>query len=272
MKYFLVLFIALCFMTNGQTQTKPSVATAVSKDTTDINLQPVYDLDSNQYTVVKIGKQYWLQQNLRTTQYNDTSRIPGGLPAAAWKSATSGAYAIFEDNPAYDAVYGKLYNGYAVATGKLCPKGWHVPTDKEWQEMEAFIGLASEEVNRTGGRGSQAGLLKSTDLWKAADVSANNQTGLNVKPAGTRTDVGDFVTLNQFTGFWTSTTYETAPNYLWYRHYYFNVNEMGRNYVIKNNGYSCRCVKDATKNKEQPKTAPQKPKSKYGPKVISNGP
>jgi uncharacterized protein (TIGR02145 family) len=231
----------------------------------------VYDLDSNKYTVVKIGKQYWMQQNLRTTQYNDTSSIAHALSAADWKSATTGAYAVFEDNPAHDATYGKLYNGYAVATGKLCPKGWHIPSDKEWQEMEAVVGLPANELARTGGRGNQAGAIKSQKLWKESEIKSDNKTGLNVLPAGTRTDVGDYVTLNQFTGFWTSTTYETASNYLWYRHYYFNVQEMGRNYVIKNNGFSCRCIKDETKKKEPAKPSPQKPKTKYGTKVISNG-
>jgi uncharacterized protein (TIGR02145 family) len=134
-----------------------------------------------------------------------------------------------------------------------------------------YLGLSNEELNRTGGRGAQAGDLKSTDHWKDADLKIDNQTGLTFMPAGTRTDVGDYTTLKQFTGFWTSTMYETAPNYLWYRHYYFNVNEMGRNYVKKNNGFYCRCIKDETKNKETPKSSPQKPKPKYGPKVISNG-
>ena len=271
MKYLFVLFLAYGSVAAAQTQTKPSGVPNSVKDTADPNLRPVYDLDSNKYTVMKIGKQYWMQQNLRTTKYNDTGSIRSGLSAADWKSATVGAYAVYEDNPTHEAVFGKLYNGYAVATGKLCPRGWHVPTDKEWQEMEAVIGLETNELNRTGGRGNLAGALKSENLWKDSEAKGDNKTGLSFKPSGTRTDVGDYVTLNQFAGFWTSTTYETAANYLWYRHYYFNVNEMGRNYVIKNNGYSCRCVKDDPKKKEPTKESPQKPKSKYGTKSVSNG-
>jgi uncharacterized protein (TIGR02145 family) len=248
-------------------QTLPS-----SKDSVDQNLKPVYDLDSNRYTVIKVGKQYWMQQNLRTTKYSDTSAIATGLSADEWKKTTKGAYAIYEANPGNDGIYGKLYNGYAVSTGILCPKGWHIPTDKEWIQLEEFLGVDKAELNRTGGRSNLAGGIKSTELWKTSEAGIDNRTGLTVLPAGTRNDVGDYVTLNQFGAFWTSTAYETASNYLWYRHYYFNVNELGRNYVIKNNGYSCRCIKDTDPvvKKEPAKTSAPKAKPKYGPKVISN--
>jgi uncharacterized protein (TIGR02145 family) len=243
-------------------------------DTTDENLKPVFDLDSNKYTVVKVGKQYWMQQNLRTSRYNDTTVIATGLSAEEWKKSTKGAYAIYENDLLNEKAFGKLYNGYAVASGKICPKGWHIPTDKEWMQLEEFLSVDKAELNRTGGRSNVAGLVKATEHWKVSETSVNNKTGLTILPGGTRNDVGDFVTLKQFAGFWTSTEYETASNYLWYRHYYYNVNELGRNYVVKNNGYSCRCLKD--ENKKDPnasgqgKSNPGKPKAKPGPRVISN--
>jgi uncharacterized protein (TIGR02145 family) len=139
MKYFFVMLLLQGSIAVSQPMAKPSVPPNSVKDTTDPNLHPVYDLDSNKYTVVKIGKQYWLQQNLRSSKYNDTSSIANGLSATAWKATNRGAYAFYEDNPAQEQVYGKLYNGYAVATGKLCPKGWHIPSDKEWQALKATI-------------------------------------------------------------------------------------------------------------------------------------
>jgi len=43
-----------------------SVNSVSAQDAVDKNLKDVYDLDSNRYTVIKIGKQYWLKENLRT--------------------------------------------------------------------------------------------------------------------------------------------------------------------------------------------------------------
>jgi uncharacterized protein (TIGR02145 family) len=219
--------------------------TLATTNSTDINLLPVYDLDNNKYTVVKIGKQYWLKQNLKTTQYRDSTFIANGLDASEWKQTTKGAYSVYESAAKNSDDFGLLYNGFAVATGKLCPKGWHIPTDAEWKELETFLGVGADEINRTGGRSSLAGRVKSPDNWKDNTMAMENNSGFSVLPAGTRTDVGDFMVAGQFAGFWTSTPYETADNYLWYRHFYYNTSEFGRNYVIKNNGYSCRCLKDS---------------------------
>ena len=213
--------------------------------TTDVNLTPVYDPDNNKYTIVKIGKQYWFQQNLKTTKYRDGSEISTGLNENEWKNTTGGAYAVYGNLEKNSGVFGLLYNGYAVATGKLCPKGWHIPTDEEWQELETFLGVGGDEINRTGGRSTVAGLVKSPEYWSDNTMTMENTSGFSVLPAGTRNDVGDFIVAGQFAGLWTSTPYETANNYLWYRHFYYNTSEFGRNYVIKNNGYSCRCLKDS---------------------------
>ncbi len=232
---------------------------------TDINLQPVYDLDNNQYTIIKIGKQYWFQQNLKTTKYRDGSEIATGLDDNDWKQTTGGAFAVYGNLPKNAGAYGLLYNGYAVSTGKLCPEGWHIPTDEEWKEMETYLGIGADEINRTGGRSTLAGLVKTPGYWTDNIMAMENTSGFSVVPAGTRNDVGDFIVAGQFAGFWTSTPYETAENYLWYRHFYYNTSEFGRNYVIKSNGYSCRCLKDyfivqpeipvAVKNVSSAKTA-----------------
>jgi len=247
---FVVFSISGFSQTKGQKKDETPISAQVSERTlatstlTDINLLPVYDLDNNKYTVVKIGKQYWLQQNLRTSQYRDTTAILTGLDANEWKQTTDGAFSYYEDLSKNADSYGSLYNGYAVTTGKLCPEGWHIPSDEEWKELETFLGVGKDEINRTGGRSTLSGLVKFSDYWKDNTESMENTSGFSVIPAGTRNDYGDFMVAGQFAGFWTSTPYETADNYLWYRHFYYNTSEFGRNYVIKNNGYSCRCLKD----------------------------
>lgn len=175
----------------SSSSTKPAVVqngknTSVAAQTQSSNTfdpsQPVYDLDSNQYTVLKIGKQYWLKENLSTSKYNDTTPIVTGLNDAQWKQTKTGAYAVYENNPQNRKQYGKLYNGYAVVSGKLCPKGWRIPTDKEWNEMESFLGVPAAELERTGERGAIAPKLKTKDGWKTSPFSVTIPVALPYCP------------------------------------------------------------------------------------------
>lgn len=222
--------------------------------------KPVYDLDSNQYTVIKIGNRYWLKENLRTTQYNDTTPIVTGLNDAQWKQTKAGAYAIYENNPLNGKLYGKLYNGYAVVSGKLCPKGWRIPTDKEWNEMELSLGVPAAELERTGERGAIAPKLKTKEGWKQSSFTGDNSSGFTILPAGSRLDNGEFTTLGQYGNFWTSTVYDDRYGllYLWNHHVHYNTNAVGRIYTLANNGYSCRCIQDNSTEKKTSKPATKK--------------
>lgn len=218
---------------------KPSVGFDPSK--------PVYDLDSNQYTVIKMGAQYWLKENLRTSQYNDTTAIATGLSDSEWKETKKGAYAVYDNNAKNDQIYGKLYNGYAVATAKLCPKGWRIPTDKDWRDLEQYLGIPAAELESTGERGSVANMIKTADGWKESAFFNSNSTGFSVKPAGARLDNGEYTTLYQYANFWTSTVYDDRYGllYLWNHHVHYNTHAVGRIYTLAGNGYSCRCIKEA---------------------------
>lgn len=236
------MFTLHILVTNTAQQT---TFTVINADTTDKNLQPVYDLDSNRYDVMKIGKQYWFKQNLRTTKYNDTSRIATGLSDSEWKQTKNGAYTFYDNNPAYEKTYGKLYNGFAVKTGKLCPKGWRIPTDKDWNELEKFLGMPAAELERTGERGTIADQLKTVEGWKASSFVNTNKSSFSILPAGLRLDNGEYTTLGQYGNFWTSTVYDDRYGllYLWNHHVNYNSNAVGRIYTLANNGYSCRCIK-----------------------------
>lgn len=220
-----------------------------SKQTLKEDLTVVYDLDSNRYKVIKIGENYWMKENLRTTKYRDTSNIATGLNAQDWSKTKQGAYAFYDDNPIHKLKYGLLYNGYAVASGKLCPIGWHVATDKEWNELEKFFGVPEAELERTGERGNIADKLKVSEGWNASAFTGNNTSGFSIMPAGSRNDKGEYTTLNQYGNFWTSTVYDDRYGllYLWNHHAHYNTNAMGRIYTVAQNGYSCRCVKDKPK-------------------------
>lgn len=225
-----------------------------TKDSIDVNLKPVYDLDSNRYEVIKIGKQYWFKENLRTTQYRDTTQIASGLDTKEWKEAKRGAYAVYDGKPVNKGKYGLLYNGYAAASGKLCPIGWHVPTDKGWNELEKFLGIPAAEIERTGERGEIAPKLKTPNSWNASSFSGSNSSGFGIQAAGSRLDNGEFANEGQYANFWTSTIYDDRYGllYLWNHHVHYNTNAVGRIYTLANNGYSCRCIKDPEKPTSQP--------------------
>jgi len=212
------------------------------------DLSVVYDLDGNRYNILKVGDNLWTKENLRTTQYSDTTRIASGA-GQEWSKLKHGAYAVYDEKPANIEKYGLLYNGYAAASGKLCPEGWHVATDKEWNELEQFYGIPEGELDRTGERGNIADKLKVPDGWNASTFSGNNSSGFSIMPAGSRKDNGEYATIGQYGNFWTSTVYDDRYGllYLWNHHVHYNTNAVGRIYTIATNAYSCRCVKDKPK-------------------------
>lgn len=227
-------------------QTKTTSSGSKSSATPFDPSQPVYDLDSNQYTVLKIGNQFWLKENLRTTKYNDTTSIPTGLNDSEWKQTKQGAYTVYENKSQNEKKYGKLYNGYAVITGKLCPRGWRIPTDKDWNTLEQHLGVPAAELERTGERGAIAFKLKTKEGWKSSPFANDNTSNFSIVPAGSRLDNGEFTTLGQYGNFWSSSVYDDRYGllYLWNHHVHYNTNAVGRIYTPANNGYSCRCIKE----------------------------
>ncbi len=118
------------------------------------------DGSGNKYDVVKIGDQCWLKQNLRTTKYND------GTPIHAFIENNSdchinktGWYADQGPVHSKDSIlYGRFYNWYAVNSGKLAPKGWHVATRADWDKLDNFLGK--------DGKGINANKLRTTQGWR----------------------------------------------------------------------------------------------------------
>jgi hypothetical protein len=96
--------------------------------------ETVTDIDGNTYHTIKNGKQTWMTENLRTTRLNDGSKIPLVTNNLIWMDLKQPAYCWYNNNENKNKGFGALYNWYTVETGKLCPVGWHVPSDKSWYE------------------------------------------------------------------------------------------------------------------------------------------
>jgi uncharacterized protein (TIGR02145 family) len=214
------------------------IGTSCKKDILTCGTPTVSDVDGNSYNTVRIGNQCWTQSNLKVGKYRNGDNIPTGLSSTAWESTTAGAYAIYNNDPVNDGLYGKLYNQYAVMdTRGLCPTGWHVPTDGEWATLETFL----------GGSGVAGGALKRTATlptpggWNSPNGGASNSSGFTALPGGIRGEFGGFGEVGYY-GYWWSSSLSGSD--AWLRILYYNVGNISRNSGTRTNGFSVRCLRD----------------------------
>jgi uncharacterized protein (TIGR02145 family) len=194
----------------------------------------VTDIDGNIYQTVIIGTQIWIAENLKTTKYNDGTTIPLVTDGKTWASLTTPGYCWYDNDAATNKnIYGAMYNGFTVNTGKLCPVNWHVPTDTEWTTLTNYLGGA----NIAGGKLKETGV----SYWLSPNVGATNVTGFSARPGGDRINLGDFVNIG-VSGFWWSSTYDL--NGQRYRQIDYNDGGIGRYFYFRQPGHSVRCIKD----------------------------
>jgi uncharacterized protein (TIGR02145 family) len=156
------------------------------------------DIDGNSYRFVIIGEQVWMAGNLATTRLNDGTPISNTTVPADWESTTTPAYVWYSNNEAlYKLTYGALYNWHAVASNKLCPESWHVPTEADWYILINYLGGADV----AGGNLKQAG----TALWLSPNEGATNESNFTALPGGGRKPSGEFEDRGRIGLWWTST-------------------------------------------------------------------
>lgn len=128
----------------------------------------VTDIEGNVYPTMKIGTQSLMVENLRVTKFNDNTAIPLVTNATDWKILFTPGYCWYNNDPATNKnIYGALYNWFTVNTGKLCPTGWHVPTDAEWITLTTYLG----NVN-AGGKLKETGTTHWLVLTQAQPMKA----------------------------------------------------------------------------------------------------
>jgi len=195
----------------------------------------IKDIDGNVYRTVRIGTQVWMAENLRTTRYRNGDQIPNVTDNSQWTLLSTGAWCNYENQASHDAVYGKLYNGHAVADSRgLCPQGWHAPTDTDWTTLVAILG-----GNDAGGKLKSKGAT----YWRAPNSGANNTSGFSGLPGGYRSSYnGNFSDIGIDCTWWNAS--ESDAEYAWGRYLNsYNANVL-RDYFNKRNGFYIRCVKD----------------------------
>jgi uncharacterized protein (TIGR02145 family) len=208
----------------------------------------VTDIDGTVYTSIIINGQEWMQQNLAVTKYRNGDPIPTGLDNTTWLNTTAGAYAIYDNDPANDVTYGKLYNWYAVNDSRgLCPTGWHVPSDAEWTTLINYLdpNAAGGDVfpNIAGGKMKSTGTIENGDgLWYSPNEQATNESGFTGLPGGYRYNFGSYFTIG-LNGYWWSST-EYYSSYAWYRILGCSNSDVSRDNGNKRYGFSVRCLRD----------------------------
>jgi uncharacterized protein (TIGR02145 family) len=198
--------------------------------------------DNQRYTTVHIGAQVWMGENLRAIRLNDGTDIAETMDSATWFNSTDPLYCWYQDDEITYGGFGALYNWYAVESGKLCPSGWHVPSDGEWKILEIYLGIDSTLVNGFGNReGKIGGLLKSTEQWLAPNTGATNETMMNILPTGGKNNFL-YDEWGERAYFWTSDSYEDELALI--REFRYNSDYVNRTYNSKISGLSVRCVQD----------------------------
>jgi uncharacterized protein (TIGR02145 family) len=230
--------------------------------TITFNIIPVVDQDSNNYHIVEIGDQAWLEENMKTTKYRDGLSIPIVTDNTKWSTLTSGAYSWYDNSKtSFKDPYGALYNGFAIGTGRICPIGWHIPTMDEWNALRDYLNFNNYDYSNEILR-SNAKSLASKTLWNVPqpipiregysypspaavglNPQINNSSGFNGFAAGIRKIDGSYADIGK------STTWATnwGSDYIMAYNLQYQLTELGRNWEDRHSGFSVRCIKGEVK-------------------------
>ena len=191
------------------------------------------DYDNNNYSIVQIGVQTWMAENLKSNHYSDGIQVQ---------------YFIYNNDTANAGIYGRLYSWFPAMHGAessnsnpsnvpgVCPTGWHLPSSAEWLQLTNYLGGEMEaglKIKETGNA-----------HWTNPNINGTNETGFTALPAGMHDFSGIFQWFGDHCTFMTS-TWPNPYNYAITAFYMVN-NQPGL--MLGNfhpdDALSLRCVKD----------------------------
>jgi uncharacterized protein (TIGR02145 family) len=182
--------------------------------------------DGKKYKYVKIGEQTWMAENLN---YNAKgSKCGGTTPKSESEGYRRNTYYLLEDKNTVNCnKYGRLYDWNAVL--KACPKGWHLPSNEEWQELVNFAGQL-------------AGMKLQAEVVNDEDGGGTDEYGFSALPGGYGDSNGNFYDVGICGDWWSATEYDASNAYYRYMGYYDPI-VFGR-YGDKSTLLSVRCMRD----------------------------
>ena len=254
----LLLIVILGYLAaiSGCTKNTDTIVTAIETDS-------LTDIDGNVYKTVKIGRQWWMAENLKVKRYrNGDSIVFVGTKArtyvfdsARWRLFdNTGAYCILDSKDSASSnfngkKFGFLYNAYTISyPGNIAPAGWHIPSDTEWKELEIQLGMSNGEAEKVSWRGTDQGnKLKIQSGWyfpsNKYKIWGSNESGFSALGSSCKMfdgqDANPGISYNGF--WWTASEQESEQ---WYRYLDYNKAGVFRYFGSKTYGFSIRCVKD----------------------------
>lgn len=205
-------------------------------------------------TIVNPGSSYLFDDvlDVNDTLLSDTvigSSLMLKIDSTLWSGLTTGGYTQYEFDNQYDAVYGKLYNYYAVADSRnVCPSGWHVPTNNDWNTLTLYLdpeadttlvdqSFSESQSTVAGGR------LKSTSTnWQVPNVYATDEIHFSAQPSGVVDSLGTSAGMQIITSFWSSLSEGTDNAYT--RSVSYGSGRLRKFSENKHKGNAIRCIKD----------------------------
>lgn len=191
---------------------------------------------------VIIGNQIWSSNNLAVQCFRNGDTIMEAKTNESWIKANKEgkpAWCYYNNDSLSGAIYGKLYNWYAVHDSRdLAPTGWRIPYAEDYVLLARY-----HEINQY--------FMKSDSQWAKVgnpelelyDGNGNNKFGFNGIPGGNRGVDGEFKSVGYYTGFWSLSSYDSLTAW--------NLNLSGSNNgpplsteYPKTYGLSIRLVKD----------------------------
>lgn len=228
-KIIFISMLAWLIQSCGENSSKDNTATGNNSSGTTIT--KIVDLADT----IQIGTQVWMQKNLEVTTFRNGEVIPQVADSAQWRNLTTPAWCYYNNDSSLGAVYGKLYNWYAVNDPRgLAPVGYHVPAFEDWKKLETFLGGDSI----AGAAMKEVGYAH----WGKPNSGATNSSGFTALPGGFRYSTGAFMHF-RVDGMWWSATEQDKIN-CWSRFLGCNTRAIYRDGNLKSNGFSVRCVKD----------------------------
>jgi uncharacterized protein (TIGR02145 family) len=229
-----LILIASSLISCKKDPVTPTTTTPTTPTNSGNSSTSVTDVDGNKYAAVKIGNQNWMKFNLKVSKLNDGTNIPEIKPNDQWGQATTAGFSYYDNNNSNDSIYGKLYNWYAVNTGKVCPTGWRVPTLEDWEKLSVFL----------GGDSISGGKLKylNNNNWSNPTTQATNSSGFTALPGGMRWYNGSFGSKTGMGNWWAQNemTSNTAAHII-----LINYSDMfSKSENFKKAGMSIRCIEN----------------------------
>lgn len=209
--------------------------------------------DDQIYLTILIDDQWWMAENLKYLPYVNPPNSDSGIYVYDFYDTNVNEAKQTLNYQTYGVLYNwatamaipnqynsEFWNGSDSVHQGICPDGWHMPSDAEWNQLELFLIKSSELTDSN----NVALKIKSDTLWNS-NGNGTNETGFAALPTGFRYREGLFDKIGRYGYFWTSnqcpsSCFQSAR----YKYLVYSDNKIHSNYPSKKNGLPVRCVKN----------------------------